>query len=85
MHTEGCVNSVTTMTEVKPNASAFSSPNSLVISLCSDTILNTLFKSLVDSGSIHTFIKSAFVHSYNILTQSIPPIQLKLLIVVQIP
>ena len=67
--------------EVKLNASTLFNLNSLIVYLSSDSIPNSsnnLFKCLIDSGSTHSFIESAYVHSHSIPTHSIPPIPLKL-------
>src|SRR3979490_1218243 len=78
MHTEGCIDLDSARTEVKLNASALFNLNSLIVNLHSKTIPNTVFKSLVDSSSTHSFIESTFVHRYKIPTHSIMPISLKL-------
>ena len=67
--------------EVKLNASAFFNPNSLIVYLSSESVLNssdTPFKCLIDSGSTHSFIESSYVHSHSIPTRSVLPISLKL-------
>ena len=78
MLSEGCIDSVCTEEEVRLNASAFSNSMSLVISLSCDLIPHVPLKSLVDSGSTHCFIKSAFVCLHSIKTRSISSIPLHL-------
>src|SRR3979490_2038851 len=56
-------------------------PNSLIVFLASESVPNSSdnpFECLIDSGSTHCFIESAYVRSHKIPTRSIPPIPLKL-------
>jgi len=48
------------------NASALSNPDSLTLSLTSDTLPDMILKSLVDSGSSDSFIDSAFVQTQHL-------------------
>ena len=58
------------------SAPALYDQDSLILSLTSDSIPNTVLKSLVDSGSSNSFINSGFVQTQHLLTHNIPPIQL---------
>jgi len=81
MNSKGCIDLLCMPREVRINAfsvSSLSSPISLVVNLSSDLLPNVSFQVLVDSGSTHCFIKSCFVHSYNLSTHSVPPISLRL-------
>ena len=60
-------------------ASTLSDPDSLFISLTTNTLPNTILRSLVDSGSSDSFIDSAFVHTWHLPTYGIPPIKLRLM------
>src|SRR5882672_11227103 len=61
------------------NASTLSNPDSLTISLTSDTLLNMTLKSLVDSGSSDSFIDSAFIQTQHLPAYNILPIKLCLI------
>src|SRR5712664_1653763 len=61
------------------NASTLSNPDSLTLSLTSDTPPDMILKSLMDSGSSDSFIDSAFVQTQHLPTYSIPPIKLRLI------
>jgi hypothetical protein len=60
-HSEGHVDLGCTQIEVRINASALSLSTFLVISLSTRFVPDITFKSLVDSGSTHCFLESAFV------------------------
>src|SRR5882724_6518781 len=60
-------------------ASTLSNPDSLTLSLTTNSLLNTTLKSLVDSGSSNSFIDSAFVKTRHLPAYGIPPIQLRLI------
>jgi hypothetical protein len=65
--------------EVRLNASTLSDPNSLMPSVSLDTYPNIpMFSALIDSGSSHCFIDSAFVAKHALPTYSVPPLQLHL-------
>ena len=68
------------MESVRLNASALSNPNSLRISLTSSlvSVATTSFRALIDSGSTHCFVDSAFVRRSDIPTISVEPIELTL-------
>ena len=68
------------METVRLNASALSNPNSLRILLVSSlvSVATTSFHALIDSGSTHCFVDSAFVRRFNIPTISVEPIELTL-------
>ena len=55
-------------------ASALYDQDSLILSLISDLIPDTILKSLVDSGSANSFIDSGFVQTQHLPTHNIPPI-----------
>ena len=82
VHSEGCVDSLCIPREVRINASSvsssLSSPTSLIVNLSSDFLPNVSFRALVDSGSTHCFIESAFVRKHNHSTRSVSPISLRL-------
>ena len=59
--------------------SALSNPDSLILSLSSDTLPNVSLVSLVDSGSSESFIDLTFVNIHHLLTCGIPPIKLRLM------
>src|SRR5882672_11009460 len=61
------------------NASTLSNPDSLTLSLTSNTLPDTILKSLVDSGSSNSFIDSVFVQTQNLPTYGILPIKLQLI------
>ena len=63
--------------EVHLNASALFSPNSLTFSLSSADI-PTPFRVLLDSGSSHCFIDSAFCSAHNLRKNPISPLRLRL-------
>jgi Retroviral aspartyl protease len=77
-HSEGCVDLGCAQIEVKINASTLSLSTSLVISLSTPSVPDIMFKSLVDSGSTHCFIESAFVRKHVLNTRPIVPIPLHL-------
>lgn len=66
------------MEVVRLNASALSDPNSLRISL-SSSLVSVSFSALVDSGSTHCFVDSAFAQHRNLPVYSINPIELRLI------
>src|SRR5467141_3104534 len=49
------------------------------MSLTSDTLPDTILKSLVDSGSSDSFIDSAFIQTQHLPAYNIPPIKLRLI------
>ena len=51
---------------------------SLIVNLHSESVPNVLITVLVDSGSTHCFIESAFIRKHKIPTRQIPPIPLRL-------
>src|SRR5882724_3936071 len=61
------------------NASALSNPDSLTLSLTSDTLPDMVLNSLVDSASSHPFIDSVFVQTQHLPAYDIPPIKLRLI------
>src|SRR6266481_934427 len=61
------------------NTSALSNPDSLILSLTSDTLPNMILKSIVDSRSSDSFIDSAFIQMHHLPTSGILPIKLQLL------
>jgi len=66
------------------NVSALSDPNSFCIPLISplvcvlDHLQPIPIQTLVDSGSTHCFLDSAFAHGYFLPTTSTPPVELRL-------
>ena len=61
------------------NASALSNPDSLTLSLTSDTLLDMVLNSLVDSRSSDSFIDSVFIQTQHLPAYGIPPIKLRLI------
>src|SRR5882724_8307359 len=59
--------------------STLSNPNSLILSLTTNSLPSTTLKSLVDSGSSDSFIDSAFVKTQHLPAYGIPPIWLRLI------
>ena len=65
---------------VRLNAAAFDDPDSLVLLLTLPSIpSSTPAPALIDSGSSHCFIDSSFVARFNVATQNISPLRLRLL------
>ena len=66
------------------NASTLSNPNSLCIPLvsplvyASDHLQSIPIRTLVDSGSTHCFLDSAFAHGHSLPTTPTPPVKLHL-------
>src|SRR5467141_2123542 len=58
---------------------ALSNPDSLTLSLTSNTLPDTILKSLVDSGSSNSFIDSVFVQTQHLPVYGIQPIKLRLI------
>ena len=73
----GCIDPNCAM-EVRLNASAPFKPDTLFLSITTVLISAFIFKALVDSGSTHCFVDSRFIATHNLITYSVPPIQLKL-------
>src|SRR5882724_7473428 len=59
--------------------STLSNPDSLTLSLTTNSFLNMTLKSLVDSGSSDSFIYLAFIHTQHLLDYGMPPIWLRLI------
>src|SRR5262249_21147365 len=90
--TEDCVELICASESIKLNASALSDPDSLSVylssphvsvssSISSDTAAcssDPPFRALIDSGSSHCFIDSAFVRNNVLTTSPIPPTELRL-------
>ena len=66
-------------TEVRLNASAPFKTDALFLSVTTVLISAFIFKALVDSGSTHCFVDPRFIATHNLITYSVPPIQLKLI------
>src|SRR5882724_9614515 len=60
-------------------ASTLSNPDSLTLPLTTDSLLNMILNSLVDSGSSDSFINSAFVKTRHLPAYGVPPIRLRLI------
>ena len=73
-----------TMSSMCLNVSALSDPNSLCIPLVSplvcalDHLQPIPIRTLVDSGSMHCFLDSAFAHRHSLPTTPTPPVELHL-------
>jgi len=83
--TGSCVELVcATMSPMHLNVSALSDPNSLCISLVSllvcapDYLQPISIQTLVDSGSTHCFLDSAFARGHSLPTTPTPPVELHL-------
>jgi Retroviral aspartyl protease len=75
----GCVDPDHAVMEVRLNASAPFEPDALFLSVTTSLISALIiFKALVDSGSTHCFVDPRFIATHNLITYSVPPIQLKL-------
>ena len=75
---EGCVVSLGAIMDLRLNASALSSPNSLILDLSSNSIPNIRIQTLLDSGSTHCFLDTSFVSDHKLRTSDIGPIPLRL-------
>ena len=73
---QGCVELVSASAELRLNASALSSPNSLTFQLTSTLVLGITIPTLVDSSSTHCFLDSVFTSIHKLHTLPIPPIPL---------
>ena len=58
------------------DTSALSNPDSLMLSLTSDKLLDSILKSLVDSGSSDYFIDSTFIQTQDLPAYGILPVKL---------
>ena len=74
---EGCIVSLGAITDLRLNASALSSPNSLTLDLSSNSIPNIRIRTLLDSGSTHCFLDT-FVSDHKLRPSDIGPIPLRL-------
>ena len=77
--TLGCVDLNHAIREVRLNASAPFKSEALFLPVTTSLLPSTIvFKALIDSGSTHCFVNSRFISKNNLLTYSVPPIQLHL-------
>ena len=76
----GCVSSLRAQTIITLNAS-ITTPDALIILVTSEAIPDTQLMSLVDSGSLDSFIDSGFVEKHHLAAYTIPTIRLHLLTV----
>src|SRR6266481_1555448 len=76
---EGCVRQLHAQTTVRLNASATSSPNSLMIPATSESTKDLVLPSLVDSGSSDLFIDSCIVERHHLAAYTIPLVKLCLI------
>ena len=75
--TLGCINPNRATREVRLNASTPFKSDTLFFPITTSLLPSTLvFKALIDSGSTHCFVNSHFILKNNLLTYSVPPIQL---------
>jgi hypothetical protein len=74
----GCVDPDHAVTEVCLNTSAPFEPDTLFLSITTILISTFIFKVLVDSSSMHCFVDPCFIATHNLVTYSIPLIQVKL-------
>jgi hypothetical protein len=75
---QGCVEPIGASAELRLNASALSSPHSLILTLTSDLVPSTQIQTLVDSSSTHCFLNSVFTSVHKLRTTPIPPMPLRL-------
>ena len=77
--TLGCVDPNRAIREVRLNTSAPFKSDVLFLPVTISLLPSTIvFKALIDSGSTHCFVNSHFISKNNLLTYSVPPIQLRL-------
>ena len=77
--TSGCVDPNSAIREVRLNASAPFKSDALFLSVTTSLLPSMLvFKALIDSCSTHCFVNSCFISKNNLLTYSVPLIQLRL-------
>src|SRR6266481_8091054 len=76
---EGCVNQLHAQTTVQLNASATSSPNSLMIPVTSKSTKDLILPLLVDSRSLDSFIDSRVMERHHLAVYTIPPVKLCLI------
>ena len=74
----GCISSVRAQTMVTLNAS-ITTPNALIIPVTSEMIPNMPLMSLVDLGSLDSFVDSGFVEKHHLAANTIPTIRLCLI------
>ena len=74
----GCVSSICAQTIVTLNAS-ITTPDAIIILITSKSIPNMQLMSLVDSGSLDSFIDSGFVEKHHLAAYTIPAIRLCLI------
>src|SRR6266481_697860 len=76
---EGCIGQLRAQTTVRLNASATSSPDTLVIPVTSESTKDLVLPLLVDSGSSDSFIDSRVVERHHLAAYTIPPVKLRLI------
>src|SRR3979490_317461 len=76
--TEGCVEPIGALTELRLIASTLSNPNSLTLQLTSELIPNKHISTLINSGSTHCFLDSVFASNNQLQTYDITLIPLHL-------
>src|SRR6266481_1942297 len=76
---EDCVGQLCAQTTVRLNASATSSPDALVIPVTSESTKDLILPSLVDSGSLDSFIDSCVVERHHLAAYTIPPVKIHLI------
>src|SRR6266481_7517638 len=77
--TEGCVRQLRAQTTIQLNASATSSPDTLIIPVTSELTKDLVLPSLVDSGLLDSFIDSHVVERHHLAAYTIPPVKLRLI------
>ena len=77
--TLGCIDPNCAIREVRLNASTPFKSDALFLPVTTSLLPSTIvFKALIDSGSTHCFVNSRFISKNNLLTYSVPLIQLRL-------
>ena len=77
--TEGCVRQLCAQTTIWLNASVTSSPDALIIPVTSELTKGLVLPSLVDSGSLDSFIDSCVVERHHLAVYTIPLVKLCLI------
>ena len=62
-----------------PINASITTPDTLIIPVTSETIPSTQLMSLVDSGSLDSFVNSGFVEKHHLAGYTIPAIRLRLI------
>src|SRR6266481_2620027 len=77
--TEGCVRQLRAQTTIQLNASATSSPDTLIIPATSELTKGLILPLLVDSGLSDSFIDSRIMERHHLAAYTIPLVKLRLI------